>query len=103
MKLVLIIVLAIFSLYTGWIAWEFGYSSVFESALKEHPSTQVLIDLFVMGGLVLAIMISDNQKSGRTFRQLMPYVILTALLGAIGPLLYFIVYTDLLKSKAKPS
>lgn len=101
MRIILILVLTFFSIYTGWIAWEFGYTSVLESALREHPTTQVLIDLFIMGGLVLAIMISDNQKSGRTFLQLLPYVILTALLGAIGPLLYFIFYTDLLKAKAK--
>lgn len=101
MRIILIIVLAIFSIYTGWIAWEFGYTSVFTSSLKEHPSTQVLVDLFVMGSLVLAIMIFDNQRAGRSFRQVAPFVTITMLAGAIGPLLYFIVHGDLLKSKEK--
>ncbi|MES2803197.1 MAG: hypothetical protein V4654_11940 [Bdellovibrionota bacterium] len=97
MRFLLITVLVIFSIYTGWIVWEFGYTSVFEVTLREHPSTQVLVDLFVTGSILLAIMILDNQRNGRPFRKVLPFVIVTVLAGSIGPLLYFIVYTDLLR------
>jgi hypothetical protein len=104
MRFLLIAVLTVFSIYTGWIVWEFGYTSVFEVSLREHPSTQVLVDLFVMGGILLAIMILDNQRNGRPFRKVAPFVIVALLAGSIGPLLYFLVYTDLLKvSSNKPT
>lgn len=101
MRFMLITVLAIFSIYTGWIVWEFGYTSVFEVSLREQPSTQVLVDLFVMGGILLAIMILDNQRNGRPFRKVAPFVVVTLLAGSIGPLLYFIVHADLLKYNPK--
>lgn len=100
-RLLLGTVLVPFSIYTGWIAWEFGYTSVFEVTLREHPSTQVLIDLFIAGGLLFVIMVLDNQRSGRSFRKILPYAIVTCLLASIGPLLYFIVYPDLLKFKTE--
>lgn len=101
MRFFLITVLAIFSIYTGWIVWEFGYTSVFEVSLREHPSTQVLVDLFITGGILLTIMVLDNQRNGRSFRKVVPFVIVTLLAGSIGPLLYFIIYTDLLKCTSK--
>lgn len=91
-------VLVLFSLYTAWVAWRFGYTSVFEVSLREHPSTQALIDLFIAGGLLFVIMVRDNQRSGRSFRQLLPYAILTCVFASVGPLLYFTVYPDLLTS-----
>lgn len=98
MRILLSLVLTIFSIYTGWIVWNFGYTSVFEVSLREHPSTQVLIDLFIMGGIVLGIMILDNQRRGRSFIKVVPFLIITLLAGSIGPLLYFIIHTDLLKN-----
>lgn len=90
-------VLVLFSIYTGWVAWEFGYTSVFEVALKEHPTTQVLIDLWISCGLLFFIMILDNRRNGRSFRKVAPFAVITLLVGAIGPLLYFLVYPNLLK------
>lgn len=101
MKFLLLIILVLFSLYTGWIVWEFGYVSVFEVTLREHPSVQVLIDLIIACGLLTLIMIIDNQRSGRSFRKVAPFVIVTAFAGSIGPLLYFLVYSNLLKTNHK--
>lgn len=100
-RLLLGTILALFSLYTGWIIWEFGYTSVFEVSFRQHPSIQVVIDLWIACGLLFFIMILDNQRNGRSLRTVAPYAIITVLAGAIGPLLYFIVYSDLLKSKTK--
>lgn len=101
MRVILGTILILFSIYTGWIAWEFGYTSVFEVSLREQPSTQVLIDLFIAGGLLFVIMILDNRKRGRSFGKIIPFAIVTALGGSIGPLLYFTVYPDLFMSGEK--
>lgn len=101
MRLFLGAVLVLFSIYTGWIAWEFGYTSVFEVSLREHPSTQVLVDLWISCGLLFFIMILDNRRHGRAFRKVAPFALVTLLVGAIGPLLYFLVYPNLLNTKEK--
>lgn len=100
MRIILATVLVLFSIYTGWIVWEFGYTSVFEVSFREHPSTQVVVDLFVTGGILLLVMILDNQRSGRPFRKVLPFALATIFAGSIGPLLYFLFYPSLLKSKA---
>ncbi len=102
MRLLLGFVLVLFSLYTGWVAWEFGYTSVFEVCFREHPSTQAVFDLWIACGLLFVVMLRDNQKSGRPWQKAAPFAVLTLLLGAIGPLLYFFVYTDLLQAKTQP-
>jgi hypothetical protein len=101
MRFLLGTVLVLFSVYTGWIVWEFGYTSVFEVTLREHPSTQALIDLLIACGLLFFVMILDNRRSGRPFRKVAPFAIITILAGSIGPLLYFLVYSNLLKSKSE--
>jgi hypothetical protein len=83
------------------VAWEFGYTSVFEVAFREHPTTQAVIDLWISCGLLFMIMIVDNRRSGRRPRAVAPYALITMLLGAIGPLLYFIVYPGLLTIKGR--
>jgi hypothetical protein len=95
-RLLLGIVLVLFSVYTGWIAVEFGYTSVFEVAFREHPTTQAVVDLWIACGLLFFVMILDNQRSGGTLYSVAPYAVLTLLLGAIGPLLYFLVQPNLL-------
>lgn len=97
MKILLILVLALFSAYTGWVAWEFGYLSVFEVSLREHPSTQAIIDLWIACGLLFLIIFADHLRSGRPLIHFVPFAIVTSIFGAIGPLLYFICYSDLLK------
>ncbi len=94
-------ILILFSIYTGWVVWQFGYTSVFEVTLREHPSTQVLIDLFITGGLLFVVMVLDHQRSGRSLSKFVPFAIVTILAGSIGPLLYFIVYPDLFKSSSR--
>ena len=101
MRLMLATILILFSIYTGWIIWEFGYTSVFEVSFREHPSTQAVIDLFVAGFILLIVMIADNQRRGRAFKKVLPFLILGVFTGSIGALLYFLIYPDLLKFKIK--
>jgi hypothetical protein len=99
MRLLLGLVLVLFSAYTGWIVWQFGYTSVFEVTLQQHPSTQVLLDLYIAGSILFWLMIVDNKRQGRSFKKVLPYLTVTLFFGAIGPLIYFLVYPDLLKLK----
>lgn len=94
MRSTLILILVAFSCYTAWIGWEFGYLSVFTETLDKHPSTQALLDLVIAAVLLLFVMIADNRRRGRDFKNVLPYVITTLLLGSIGPLLYFIKNVD---------
>lgn len=103
MRPLLATVLFLFSVYTGWIVWEFGYTSVFEVSFREHPSTQAVIDLFVTGFVLMLVMIADNQRSGRPFRAVVPFLVAGLLAGAIGALLYFLFYPNLLKAKTEKS
>jgi hypothetical protein len=98
-RVMLGVVMLLFTAYTAWIAWEFGYTSVFEVAFREHPTTQAVIDLWISCGLLFVIMVLDHRRSGRTLGAVVPFALVTMLLGAIGPLLYFIVYPGLLTSK----
>ncbi|MFN7903609.1 MAG: hypothetical protein ACK5P5_00345 [Pseudobdellovibrionaceae bacterium] len=99
MRPLLAAILILFSAYTGWIVWEFGYTSVFEVSFREHPSTQVVIDLFVAGLILLLVMVADNRRHGRPFRKVLPFLILGIFTGSIGALLYFLIYPDLLIAK----
>ncbi|TNE44285.1 MAG: DUF2834 domain-containing protein [Deltaproteobacteria bacterium] len=96
MRWILGVVLVAFVAYTTWVAWKFGYTSVFTVCFRAHPSTQALVDLWIAGGVLGYIMIVDHLKNGRSFLSLSPYLALTLLLASVGPLLYFMVYPDLL-------
>lgn len=74
---------------------------MFEVSFREHPSTQVVIDLWIAGFILMLVMIADNQRHGRTFFQVLPFLIVGLFAGAIGALLYFLVYPNGLKSKIK--
>ena len=99
MRFILAIIFIAFSAYTAWIVWEFGYLSVFQVTLQQHPSTQVLLDLFIGVGLLFVIMLVDHYRSGRSLKKVLPFVLLTGVFGSLGPLLYFIFYPQLLKFK----
>jgi hypothetical protein len=101
MRLFIGIVLILFAAYTGWIAWEFGYTSVFEVAFREHPTTQAVVDLWIACGFLFLIMVRDNHNNGRSLRQVSPFLLVTLVAGALGPLSYFFVYPGLLQARAR--
>ncbi len=75
---------------------EFGYTSVFEVAFRGHPTTQAVVDVWIACGLLFFVIILYNQRSGRPLYSVAPHAVLTLLLAAIGPLLYFLVQPNLL-------
>ena len=96
MRPLLLLLLIPFSIYSAWVAWTFGYTSVFTVGFREHPTTQALLDLFISVGLLMLIMIADSIKNNRSISKMAPFIVLTLLLGAIGPLIYFLTYPSIL-------
>jgi hypothetical protein len=79
------LVLADFTALTAWAVWTHGYVGFFEAALTNLASIQVGIDLVIALSLVTLWMWRDAKERGVSP---IPYVLLTATLGSIGPLLY---------------
>jgi uncharacterized membrane protein YtjA (UPF0391 family) len=79
------VVLAVFGVWTVWIAARHGYTGFIELALAEAWAAQMLVDLVIALVLVIGWMVADARRSGRS-----PwgYVALTLVAGSIGPLLY---------------
>jgi hypothetical protein len=94
MRFLIAMTLFAFSSYSAWVVKEFGYMSVFYGSLSSHPTSQVLFDLIIAGGLLALLMIADNQRQGRPFMKAVPFLLTTVALGSIGPLLYFLIYPE---------
>lgn len=61
----------------------------FGRELLSRPDTaQVVIDLYLMGGLACVWMYRDARRRGRSA---LPYILLTAVFVSVGPLLYIVV------------
>lgn len=83
--LVLLLLLP-FTAYTVWVLETVGYLGLLKSHL--HPAgIQVFVDLVLMAVLVMAWMWRDARASDRN---VWPYLLLTLVLGSIGPLLYLL-------------
>lgn len=78
-------VLVAFVAFTAWVLYNHGYIGLFELALANSATTQVLIDLVIAASLVLIWMIKDAKE-----RQInvLPFVLMTFTLGSIGLLSY---------------
>lgn len=79
-----------FAAYTVWIIYDEGYSQVIIDAFSRHTTTQVFLDLSIACLLLNLIMVRQHLKSGKPFKTIVPYLMLTLFLGSFGPLLYFI-------------
>lgn len=64
----------------------------FGRELLSRPDTaQVVIDLYLMAVLACVWMYRDARGKGRSLASVLPYLLLTAVFVAIGPLLYIVV------------
>jgi hypothetical protein len=87
-QLGLSVVLAAFSALSAYAVAQVGYVGVFQLALANVATTTAFVDLGIALSLVLAWMWRDARERGASF---LPYAILTAAAGSVGPLLYLIV------------
>jgi hypothetical protein len=81
------IVLADFVALSGYAVSVHGYVGIFEALLSSVAGVQVAADLLISLALVAVWMWNDARKRGISP---IPYVVLTALLGSIGPLVYLV-------------
>lgn len=80
-------ILVVFSAFSAYVVQEYGYLGLFEHALTNAATVQVLLDLTIALSLVIIWMWRDAQKQGIAP---LPYLLLTVTLGSIGPLLYLL-------------
>jgi hypothetical protein len=77
-----------FAALTVYALMEHGYVGLFAYQLAAPAGWQVLADLVIVCALAMVWMTADARRSGRT---VWPYLLLTALGGSFGPLLYLVV------------
>jgi hypothetical protein len=85
--LLLALVLAAFTAYTGYAVAVHGYVGFFEALMSSAAGIQVLLDLVIALTLVLVWMAGDAQQRGLPFWR---YAAVCVFLGSIGPLAYLI-------------
>lgn len=88
LTLLLILVIAAFAALTGVALMEHGYIGIFSFHFTSSAGMQVITDLVIVCALAMIWMVRDASTQGRT---VWPFVVLTLVAGAFGPLLYLLV------------
>lgn len=87
MKAIVTIVLLAFAAFSTWAMWQVGYFGIWQGAMANPGSWQVLIDLIVACGLICVWMVIDAREHGRNP---WPFVAITLTAGSFGPLFYLL-------------
>lgn len=87
MRTVLFLVFAAFGAFSLYVMWQIGYLGIWQGAMANLGSWQLLVDLVVLSGLSLAWMVSDARRTART---VWPFALITLTAGSFGPLLYLL-------------
>lgn len=82
------VVLVAFSAFTVELLLEFGFVGFLNAAHSNGPAVQVFLDLVIALTFVLAWVVVDARRQGGSY---WPVVLLTLMVGSIGPLLYVVV------------
>lgn len=75
-----------FALYTGYVLVEVGYIGLIRAHMH-LAGYQVFVDLVIVCLLAMVWMWRDAAATGRS---VWPYLLITLVLGSIGPLLYLL-------------
>lgn len=86
-RLLALVTFVAFAAWTFYLCRGYNYVSFFKPVLASGPGIQVLTDLTIAQSLILIWMFRDARKAGRTY---WPYLLITAVFGSFGPLLYLI-------------
>ncbi|MFE8699796.1 DUF2834 domain-containing protein [Cytobacillus sp. FJAT-54145] len=86
-KALLVLVIVLFSILTGFSVYHHGVLGIFSQAFSNYASMQVFFDLFIALILVLVWMWCDAKKTNRSF---WPWALITLTIGSFGPLLYLL-------------
>ena len=83
----LLFVLADFTAFTAYVVYHYGYIGLFEAAMANAATLQVLFDLVLALTFFLVWMRNDARERGIN---MLPYAVMTLTLGSIGALVYLI-------------
>lgn len=86
-RVLLLTVLAAFSVLTALALWQHGYWGILEPHFRSFGGAQVLVDLAIALALVLVWLWRDARTLGRNP---WPWLVLTLAAGSFGPLLYLL-------------
>ena len=86
-KAVLAIVTLLFGALSIYAVSQVGYFGIFDYHLHSPAGWQVIADLVIVCGLGIVWMVLDGKKIGRNP---WPFVVITLLAGAFGPLSYLL-------------
>jgi hypothetical protein len=86
-RTLLAITTVLFALLTGLTLWHHGYTGVLIHQFQNVAGIQVFTDLSIALGLISIWMWRDAKATGRT---IWPWLLITLVLGAFGPLLYLL-------------
>jgi MFS superfamily sulfate permease-like transporter len=81
------VILCDFAALTGYAIYHYGYLGFFEHITANAVTVATFADLVIALSLVLTWMVRDARTRGVSP---LPYVLLTLLLGSVGPLVYLI-------------
>ena len=87
MRPVLFLVFAAFGAYSLYAMWEIGYFGIWQAAMANVGTWQLLLDFVILSVLTLGWMAGDARRTGRT---IWPYALITLAAGSFGPLLYLL-------------
>jgi len=93
------IVLADFAALTGYAVYHHGYVGIFEAVMVDAATFQVLGDLTIALGLVSVWMWQDARSRGESA---LPWIVLTAFVGSLAPLVYLIRRESRVRAVAPP-
>jgi Terpene cyclase DEP1 len=86
-KSIVALTLLAFVFLTGRALNEFGYLGFFDQMALSSASQLAFADLLICLTLIIVWMVKDSRKHGRT---IWPFVLVTVVFGAAGPLLYLL-------------
>lgn len=86
----LILVAVLFTAYSTMVAVDHGYTGFISLALREAWGMQMLLDLCISLTMVTSLLVVDARRRKRAA---WPWVVITALLGSVGPLWYLVLRT----------
>lgn len=87
MRAVLFLVFAAFGAYSLYVMWQIGYFGIWQAAMANAGTWQLLLDFVILSGLAVVWMVRDAQRTGRT---VWPFAAITVAAGSFGPLLYLL-------------
>jgi uncharacterized protein DUF2834 len=83
------LVLLAFADLNAYVVWQYGYVGFRKLVTANAATTAAMIDLTIALSFVVVWMWRDARRRGIS---LVPFLLLTATLGSIGPLLYLVVH-----------